>query len=198
MGMKLKKNKISVVLLLCVLLLVGCGKGQNNNQSGNVTSMGYTTDPSDDDEDELNSVAIIGSEETKSDNELPDLRDVCIYTISYDGTETMDSVLPVTKDTEITPEYIVQLVVADMADKSYVIEVNDVSVENDNVVVDFKKTSPPLVDVGFDVETAMLDAFAFSIIDNVSECNGIIYRCEGKEYNSMNQSFEFDQIYLAR
>ena len=196
--MKLRMNKISVVLLLCVLLLIGCGKNHTDNQSGNVTSMGYTTDPSDDEDDSLDAVANNGSEDANPRSELPDLRDVCIYTISDDGTETEDIVLPVTKETIITPEYIVQLVVADMADKSYVIEVNAVSMEDDKVIVDFKKTSPPIIDVGLEVETAMLDAIAFSIIDNISECNGIIYRCEGKEYNSGNQSFEYDHIYLAR
>lgn len=193
------KNKISVFLFLSILLLAGCqNQSSKRKEEGFLTNIEQTVDSTGGKENANGDTDIDDNNIGYNHSELPATKDVKIYTISNEGTETIDNVLTVTKETDITADYIVELVIADLADKSYVVEVNEVTLKDDVVIIDFKDHTPPVTEVELDVENAMLDAFAFSIIDNISNCNGVMFRTNGSEYRSNNQEFSLDSLYLIR
>lgn len=204
--MKYRINKVSVILLLSSLLLSGCGLSSSTNRNLDETKNGETSvlmeETVEDSTVEDSDSKKVEEEEHSTDStdqvEPPITKEVHIYTISSDTTETRATIASVPEDTTITEELIVQLVISDIADKSYVIEVNEVTVEGDHIIVDFDSATPPVKGVGEDTETAILDAFAFSMIDNLPECNGVIFRTDGNAYVSGNYSYDMDEIYLSR
>lgn len=205
--MKHRIMKVSVILLLCVLLN-GCGSNSSipsdddsNGSNAEVTQLdeSVTEKAKENAEQEDNEQASDDSFEQESTQiEPPVTIEVPFYTISSDDSQTKATVANVPEDTEITAELIVQLVLSDFADKSYVITVDEVSNENGNTIIDFSTDTPPIVNVGADVETTILDALAFSILDNLSDCSGVIFRAGGQAYQSENYNFEYDEIYSSR
>lgn len=104
----------------------------------------------------------------------------------------------VQKDEELTPSMVVQLVINDIADKSYKINVKSVTEENNCIIVNFGDDTPPVTGVGSTVECTILDSIAQSLIDNFSECSGVIYRVNGEGYSSGHIGLEKDEVYLAK
>lgn len=201
--MKSKINKVSVILLLSALLLNGCGLSSSSDQNLNETKNGETSvlleeTVEDSTEDENSKQEEEHSTDSTDQVEPPITKEVHVYTISSDATETRATIASVPEDTTITAGLVAQLVISDIADKSYVITVKEVTVEDDHIIVDFDSATPPVKGVGEHAETAILDAFAFSMIDNLPECNGVIFRADGKAYVSDNYSYGIDEIYLSR
>ena len=222
--MKRRFNKISVTLLLCVLLLSGCNSNSSKQQVGDSALQSYGTQTEEPKQDESTKTEIkngnesgkqdksadenegVGSGSTESDGAeaatsqvIPPVTvEVPIYTINTETMETKATIASVPEDTEITAKLIVQLVLSDIADKSYVIEVNKVSMEDSYAVVDFNSTTPPVVNVGAETEGTILDALAFSLLDNLEECKGIIFEVDGQAYVSENFSYGEDEVYLSR
>ena len=217
--MKDRFNKISVTLLLCVLLLSGCNSDSSQQQVEDLEQQEYRTQIQDNrqegipdteagEENESGNQAenadknkVNESESSKAEVtqlEPPVTVEVPIYTINTETMDTKATVASVSEDAEITAELLVQLVISDIADKSYVIEVNEVLMEDSYAVVDFSSSTPPVVNVGAETEGTILDAIAFSLLDNLSECKGIIFREDGQAYVSENFSFEKNEIYLSR
>lgn len=206
--------KVSVILLLCVLLLNGCNAISSNGNSESSESaeinhknsmnqveenvMGQQEEKQKADSDSEDGAANSSADQQLTQVQPPVSIDVPIYTLNNETLETKATVASVSEDTPITAELIVELVVSDIADKSYVINVNEVSTEEDKAVVDFSSKTPPVVQASKEVEGTILDAIAFSIIDNVPECNGVIFRVDGKAYTSENMTLGFDQVYNSR
>lgn len=221
--MKRRINKISVTLLLCVLLLSGCNSNSKQQQVGDSSQQLYgtqtdapgegesaksemengTTGNQENSADENENIESGSTETDRTEASISQVKppvtvEVPIYTINAETMETKATVANVSEDTEISAELIVQLVISDIADKSYVIEVNQVSMEDSYAVVDFSSKTPPVVNVGDQTEGTILDALAFSLLDNLLECDGVIFRVDGKAYFSENYSFEKNEIYLSR
>lgn len=222
--MKRRFNKISVTLLFCILLLSGCNSNPSKQQVGdsNQQMQGILTEEPKQDESAKTEIengdetgkqgksadenASTGSDRSESEDAeatisqvIPPVTvEVPIYTMNTETMETKATVASVSEETEITAELIVQLVISDIADKSYVIEVNQVSIEDSYAVIDFSSKTPPVVNVGDKTEGTILDALAFSLLDNLEECKGVIFRVDGKAYVSENFSFEKNEIYLSR
>ena len=127
----------------------------------------------------------------KANIELP------IYTLNSDS-EIEAATAMISEDTEITPDLIVDKVVESMADKSIVIGVEKITTEKDAIIVSFYADHPPLTDVGAGIETAILDAIAQSLIDNLLDYNKVIYRVEGKAYTSGHIEMGVDEPYFLR
>jgi len=108
--------------------------------------------------------------------------------------ETVPALVPADKD--ITPQLIVDTVVDSMADRSILIGVENVTTQNDTVIVSFYSDQPPLKDVGASFETAILDAIAQSLVENLKDYNKVIYRVEGGPYISGHLEFGIDEVYV--
>ena len=125
----------------------------------------------------------------------PKTTEVTIYSLHPSTLEKMAiSVLM----TEVTPETIVQEVVAAMRDGAFFIGINDVIPKGDTVIVDFKADAPPVIDVGSSVEGTILDAIGQSIIDNLPAYSKVIFRIEGDAYVTGHFELGIDEVYIRR
>lgn len=206
--MKHRYNKRALIFFFCILILSGCKARQEDHPLEESDQMSYQSDSSlimqeDETEFAMEAQDIVTSlEEEVGVSTVPVIPPVTvelpIYTINTDTMETKATVANVSEDTKITPELIVQLVVSDIADKSYVIQTNEVFMEDSYVVIDFNSSTPPIVNVGEKTEATILDAIAFSLLDNITECKGILYRVEGNAYKSDNYAYGINEIYASR
>jgi len=99
---------------------------------------------------------------------------------------------------EVTIDSIVEEVVSAMKDEAFFIGINDVFLQGDMVVVDFRADTAPVIDVGSSVEGTILDAIGQSILDNLSECAGVIFRIEGGPYETGHFEMGIDEVYIRR
>ncbi len=124
--------------------------------------------------------------------------DLPLYTINDKTGETEPITAAVPKDSEITPELIVNNVVEAMEDRSLVVGIDSVTTEKDAVIVSFKKDKAPLNEIGSIYEGPILDAIAMSLIDNLTDYNKVIYRVEGKAYVGSHIELKLNEPYLTR
>ena len=66
------------------------------------------------------------------------------------------------------------------------------------MVVNFFKNSPPVSGVTKETETAILDAVAQSLLDNLADYHKVIYRVEGEAYTSDNLTFTENYVYIEK
>ena len=52
--------------------------------------------------------------------------------------------------------------------------------------------------VSADIETAMLDCMAYSLLDNLEFCSNVYFRTNEGAYESENLSLEYDESYLSK
>lgn len=136
-------------------------------------------------------------EEVSSPNIELTAKELMIYSISSNRKD-ISSVTALVTAEEITPQLIVDTVVDSMEDASFLVDVNEVITQEDIIIVDFNKNSPPVVNVSKDAETAILDAIAQSLLDNLGDYHKVIYRVEGEAYSSKYRSFAFDYVYIEK
>lgn len=121
--------------------------------------------------------------------------ELVVYTVN-DNTEVEATTAAIPKDTEITPQLIVDTVKEAMAEKSLMIGIESVTTEGTAVIVSFYHDQPPFSNVGAGYETSILDAIAQSLLENLDDYNKVIYRVEGKAYNSGHIELGIDEGYL--
>jgi hypothetical protein len=123
--------------------------------------------------------------------------DLPVYTVNVDSgeVETVTALIP--EGSKITPELIVNIVVESMADNSIEVGIESVTTKDKTVIVSFYQKKAPFVDFGSGYEIAILDAIAQSLIDNLKDYNKVIYRVEGKAYESGHIALGMDEIYLG-
>lgn len=123
------------------------------------------------------------------------LKELRIYTINPVDNDVIP-VSPMVYNEEITPDLIVDYVIESMEDAYYFIEVVDVITDGDTIIMDFSDETPPCHGVLPDIEIAILDSFAQSLLDNLDNYNKIIYKTMGENYISDNRSYPLDYVYL--
>lgn len=154
--------------------------GMENLDDQNVDSIKTT-------EDDTIEVPLVFPEKTK---------EILIYTMDDATNEVGSTVALIPETTEITADLIVNLVVDALADQQVNVGIEEVLVENDRVIVSFYENQPPLVNVGSGTETTILDAIAQSIVDNLTMTPKVVFRVEGKPYESGHYQFGLDEVYL--
>ena len=123
--------------------------------------------------------------------------DLSVYTINEDGNmEPVIALIP--KDSEITPQLVIDTVIESLADHSIMIGVKDVTTKDDIVIVNFEKDkTPEKNNMGDSYESAILDAIAQSLIDNLKDYNKVIFRIDDKAYVSGVFEKGIDEVYLG-
>lgn len=165
-------------------------KNKNKNESNEVESNEVTTSIAPTNTESVTEAP--SNIKPKANIELP------IYTLNPDKGE-IDAVTAMISDSnEITPDLIVGKVAESMADKSIVIGIENITTEGDAIIVSFHSDQPPLTDVGAGIETAILDAIAQSLIENLPDYNKVIYQVEGKAYTSGHIEMGVDEAYFVR
>lgn len=117
-----------------------------------------------------------------------------IYTIDSD-TMTLVPVTVEKRNNEMTPAYIISLVEGNLEDDS--IRVYSAEQEGARIIFSFYADGKPFVNCSKKMETLILDCFANSLLDNLDNCNEIVFRCENKAYKSEHYSFKKNEVYAS-
>lgn len=145
------------------------------------------------------------SENPSTDSNLVDhvgglgisVKELSIYSICSNHKD-IESVTALVASEEITPELIVDKVVESMEDASFQVKVLSVKTDADTVIVDFDSDAPPVSGVAKATETAILDAIAQSLLDNLEDYHKIVYHVEGKAYVSENRAYAENYVYIEK
>ncbi len=200
-------NKFLILILILISLLsfTGCKLKifkDNDNKDNKIESNDDITDIDNSDDYDIEDIDN-KDDEHNLDSETPtptiiqpkENVELLIYVVN--SNTLLDPVTAlVPADSEITPELIVETVVDSMADQSLVIGVESVTKQDDTVIISFYSDKPPLSNVGSGLETAILDAFAQSLIENLDDYNKIIYRVEGGPYISGHIELGINEVYV--
>ncbi len=117
-----------------------------------------------------------------------------IYSIDSDSMSLIPVVIKKQKKT-LSAEYITYLVTQNLEDDD--VEIDHVEKEKNIVIVSFSSKGKPVVNCSKKMESLILSCFASSLLDNVPNCEKIIYRCEDKAYKSEHRSFKWNQVYAS-
>ena len=117
-----------------------------------------------------------------------------IYTIDSD-TMTLVPVTVEKGNNKITPAYITSLVEGNLEDDS--IRVYSAEQEDTRIIFSFYADGKPFVNCSKTMENLILDCFANSLLDNIENCNEIVFRCENKAYKSEHYSFKKNEVYAS-
>lgn len=117
-----------------------------------------------------------------------------IYSIDSDSMSLIPVVVKKQKDT-LSAEYITSLVEQNLDDDGVLID--HVEQEKSTVIVSFSPEGKPITGCTKKMEDLILNCFASSLLDNVSNCSKIIYRCKEKAYKSEHRSFKLNEIYAS-
>lgn len=203
-----KRKRIYYVALFSLLMSVnGCSLRpnkeilDNTNVGGNQTVQIQTSDSvstADESKDNQTSQGNNADTQDSADaNVVPvATKEISIYTINQDTLGVESAVALVPEDVEITPQLIIELVTDSMADKLVEVGIDEVTTKKDTVIVSFKADKPPVTNVGSGLEKTILDAIAQSLVDNLKDYPKIIFRIEGKAYESGHLAYGIDQVYL--
>lgn len=119
---------------------------------------------------------------------------VSIYSVNSDNMTLIPvSVRKGTQDP--TPDYVAGLVMESLNEED--IELTDISQKDNKVIVSFSSKGKPVKGCGSKMETLILEAFANSLLDNVENCEKVIFRCDGKEYKSSQYSFGKNEVFAS-
>lgn len=119
---------------------------------------------------------------------------VSIYSINSDSM-TLIPVSVKKGNQKPSPSYVARLVLENLNEDD--IELTDVTQKDTKVIVSFGSEGKPVKGCGAKMETLILEAFANSLLDNVENCEKVIFRCDGKEYKSSQYSFGKNEVYAS-
>jgi hypothetical protein len=213
--MRYKKYALFIIFFSGILLFAGCDMfsfrlfqaEEKENDSVVTLAPDSDADPtpavakdlSKEDEKQGADTAVNAEQNSTSAPIAPaEVIDLPIYSVNINSGETESILATVPKDTEITPELIVDKVVEAMADRSLDVGIKNITMKDDIVIVDFYKNKAPLSEIGAVYETAILDAIAMSIFDNLTDYNKVIYRADGEAYTSGHIELGINEPYLTR
>ncbi|CUH92643.1 hypothetical protein [Herbinix luporum] len=212
------KNLVLILVLSCIFLFTGCNSvrlktfKEENVPEKNVESNEENQENQDnqDNEEDLEDAESLVSNPEDTSNSSDETNDngstanivqpvenveLLIYTVnSSSELEAVTALVPANQ--ELTPKLVVDTVVDSMADQSLLIGVENVTTQDDTVIVSFYADQAPLTNVGAGFEEAILNAIAQSITDNLDDYHKVIYRVEGGPYMSGHIELEIDEVYF--
>mgnify|MGYP002508876236 FL=1 len=119
---------------------------------------------------------------------------VSIYSVNSDNMTLIP--VSVRKETQDpTPDYVAELVMENLNEED--IELTDITQKDNKVIVSFSSEGKPVKGCGSKMETLILEAFANSLLDNLEDCEKVIFRCDGKEYKSSQYSFGKNEVFAS-
>jgi len=202
------KKYILILMLVGIFLLTGCDKFSfhifnASNEEETVSPSEISSDNTEGNEKvaaDLTTDTDSVTTETTTPTPIPILPvaniDLPIYSVNVDTREVETKTALIPEGSEITPELIVTTVVDAMADNNIMVGIENVTTEDDTVIVSFYKDKAPLAEEGSSYETAILNAIAQSLIDNLDDYHKVVYRVEGKAYISGHVELGINEIYF--
>lgn len=188
-----KKNIIYVMLCLAVAVLIsGCGSAGTGKEK--VTGTSVPTVP-------VATVTLPPLSGTDGEPTIAPLKniEVSIYTLNPATLEKQAVTVLAADKHELTPDFIVEQVVASMEDEGFYLGINGITlVDKDGVRIDFQSDAAPVTNVGASVEGSIIDCLAQSILDNLPQYKKIYISIDGGAYQSGHLELDLDEVYLGR
>lgn len=119
-----------------------------------------------------------------------------IYTVDASTAKVVRSTVMVRDDTDITPALVIDCIVDSLKDESLNLSFDGVEYSDGVCVVDFDDSIYTIAGKSADLEDAILDCIAQSVLDNVEGCMKIIYRIHNEAYSTVNRHFAYDFVYM--
>ncbi len=199
---RFKSKFVLIIMLVGILLLTGCDnfKGNTNQASDEVTLTPEVSQNNQDTESkEKPNPSKEGSASITRAAQSPGVnKELSVYTVNADDGNLQPVIARVSDNNVITPELIVKTVVEAMADQSIMIGIDSVTTKDEAVIVSFQKDKAPYTNMGSGYETAILNAIAQSLIDNLDGYSKVIYRVEGKAYKSETLNMGINEVYMQQ
>lgn len=117
-----------------------------------------------------------------------------IYSIDSDSMSLVPIVVKKQKKT-YSAEYITYLVTQNLDDDD--IQIDHVEQQKGTVIVSFSSKGKPITGCSKKMEYLILNCLASSLLDNVPDCEKIIYRCEDNAYKSEHRTFMRNEIFAS-
>lgn len=120
-----------------------------------------------------------------------------IYTMDPDSLEAEEVTVTVkTEDSNgLTAQIIVDAVMDLFEAQGSDIGINRVEQEENTVIVDFDGEKAPVANVGSAEETAILNCISMSLLDNLDDCQQVVFHVDGDRYESGHYGFELNEAY---
>lgn len=118
-----------------------------------------------------------------------------VYTMDPDSLEAEAMTVKVDAADGLTAQVITDAVLDLFEAQGTDIGVNTVEQVENTVIVDFDSTKAPLSGVGSAEETAILDCISMSLLDNLSDCQQVVFHADGERYESGHYGFELNEAY---
>lgn len=195
----LNKKTRKYVLYFCLLMnigaVAGCGSGKDENNS--VKQAVSSKNP----EAFKSAKDTIPTEPENSasvEDELSiasDMKELQIYCITDDASDKESVISMIPKDTKVTAEVVVNSVVIEFGNHGLEIGIDSVTEKDGTVIVSFLSGKAPAAGCGSSVEGLILDCISQSLLDNLDSCKKVIFRVEGKAYESGHFAFGIDEAY---
>lgn len=207
---RINKSFVLILILTCVFVFIGCNsirlktfkdsdeninEIEENDDNAHIDDLDNKKTEDLDSLDDEDSDSTDSAEPTSTVIQPIDNNELIVYVVnSSTDLDPVTALIPA--NNEITPELIIDTVVDSMADQSLVIGIEDVSTQDDTVIVSFYADQPPLSNVGSGLEDAILNAIAQSLTDNLDDYHKVIYRVEGGPYISGHIELGIDEVYF--
>jgi len=127
---------------------------------------------------------------------LGEMKEVFYYTVNPETCETEAVSAVVNGELADEPDSLMILITESLEDAGYEIGVRSTVCDGENVVVDFDSDMYPVTGLTKEEEKAVLDAIAQSLLDNLTEQNGVVFRVMGEAYETENFSFGKYYVYM--
>lgn len=119
-----------------------------------------------------------------------------IYTVDATSESVVNQTVMLAENTEITPALIIDYITEALKDESVKLSFDGIEYSNGRCIVDFDDSILSIAKASPDLENAVLDAIAQSVLDNVDGCMEIVYRLHGQRYSTANRTFDIDYVYM--
>lgn len=167
----MKKKCVILTYVLLLLSVCGCAPAQKPKDNNKTVS------------------------NTKAPYMAEEKKELSIYTIDYNTYECIPSISMIPKESKVDAELIVNEVVANFKENVTVLDIKE---QDDSVVVSFSSDDAPVKNVSRQMEISMLDSIAYSLLDNLSYCKEVYFRCGSKNYVSSNIELAYDEPYVSK
>ena len=119
-----------------------------------------------------------------------------IYTVNASTMRVVSTTVMVREDTEMTPALVADYIVDSLKDESLNLSFDGIEYSDGVCVVDFDDSIFTIAGKSADLENAILDCIAQSVLDNVEGCTKGIYRIHNEAYSTVNRHFAYDFVYM--
>lgn len=183
---RMKHILITLIVILSLIFVCGCTDRGNKDIDG---PNGPDVTPVQDEIDDPVITSVISNDEFS-------LITIEYYTVIPDTATLKSSTALVRTDSDITPVLILDYLCDSLEDESVELSYNGADLSDGICTIDFDESIVRISEESAELEMAILDAAAQSILDNIEGCRGVRVILNGASYSTQNLKFSLNDIYM--